>query len=186
MKKFCIAACVGWMALLFVCIYGDSEARNAYKESEPVDEPTVITQSSYILEPVTFTPIYPEPVEKEEEVFETILTEEEIDMIARLTYAEAGNQEEEGIRLVIDTILNRVDHPRFPSTVWDVIYQPRQFSPMWNGSYNVAPIRDDIRKLVVEEAKERSNHDVIFFNAIGYSYGRSLFKVGDHYFSSYE
>ena len=46
--------------------------------------------------------------------------------------AEAEGECEEGKRLVIDTILNRVDSEHFPDTVYEVIYQPNQFSSMWN------------------------------------------------------
>ena len=62
-----------------------------------------------------------------------ILPDEDIDLIALVTMAEAENQCDEGKRLVIDTILNRVDSSYFPNTVHEVIYQKSQFSSMWNG-----------------------------------------------------
>ena len=52
------------------------------------------------------------------------LSTEEIELIALVTMAEAEGEPEEGKRLVIDTILNRVDFGEFPSTVTEVIYQP--------------------------------------------------------------
>ena len=114
------------------------------------------------------------------------LTDEEIDLIALVTMAEAEGECEEGKRLVIDTILNRVDHDRFPNTVKEVVYQKNQFSSMWNGRADRCYIQDEIVELVKEELKERYNSDVIFFNAGGYSaYGTPLFKVENHYFSSY-
>lgn len=56
-----------------------------------------------------------EPDIPEEEVCP--FDEDEIKLIAKLVEAEAGNQSELGKRLVIDTVLNRVDHPNFPDTV---------------------------------------------------------------------
>ena len=50
------------------------------------------------------------------------LSTEEIELIALVTMAEAEGEPEEGKRLVIDTILNRVDFGEFPSTVTEVIY----------------------------------------------------------------
>ena len=123
---------------------------------------------------------------KEEPVVETPLTDEEIDLLARLTAAEAGGEPEEGKRLVIDTVLNRVDHWAFPDNVEDVICQPYHFSPVWNGGINCYDAQEEIVELIKEEMIERTNYEVIYFQAKSYSiYGTPLFEVGNHYFSSY-
>ncbi len=115
------------------------------------------------------------------------LTEEEIDLIALVTMAEAEGEPELGKRLVIDTILNRVDDPRFPDTVHGVVYQPNQFEAMWNGRVDRCDIRDGIRQLVVEEAEDRANEHVIFFRTDHYHpYGTPMFSIGNHYFSEYD
>ncbi len=112
---------------------------------------------------------------------------EDIELIALLTMAEAEGESEKGKRLVIDTVLNRVDSEYFPDTVHDVIYQPKQFSPIWNGRIERCYVSDEICELVREEMENRTDSDVIFFTAGGYSkYGKPLYKVGNHYFSSYE
>ena len=69
------------------------------------------------------------PSNETDEPTETAYTEEEMRLIAQLVMAEAENQSELGKRLVIDTVLNRVDHPdpQFPDTVYEVIYQKNQF-----------------------------------------------------------
>lgn len=116
-----------------------------------------------------------------------LLSEEDISLIALVTMAEAEGECEEGKRLVIDTILNRIDSEHFPGTAYDVIYQPYQFSSMWNGRIDRCEVRDDICRLVEEELKVRTNYDVIFFTAGCYSdYGVPMFQVENHYFSSYE
>ena len=116
----------------------------------------------------------------------TTMSNEEIELIALVTIAEAEGEPEEGKRLVIDTILNRVDHKRFPNTVSDVIYQKDQFTSMWNGRLNSCYASDDICKLVKEEVKSRKDSNVIFFRTSRYSdYGSPMFQVGHHYFSSY-
>lgn len=118
---------------------------------------------------------------------EELLSREDIELIALVTMAEAEGECEEGKRLVIDTILNRVDSPYFPNTVHDVIYQKSQFSSMWNGRVNKCTARDDICQLVEEELQSRSNVDTIFFTAGRYGkYGKPLFQLGNHYFSSYK
>ena len=114
-------------------------------------------------------------------------TEEEITLIAKLTIAEAGNQSDYGKRLVIDTVLNRMDSPYFPDTVESVIFQKYQFSPVWNGGIDKYVPDDHIIDLVKEEINDRTNSEVIFFTAGKYGpYGIPLFQVEDHYFSKYE
>lgn len=114
------------------------------------------------------------------------LTMKEIELIALVTMAEAESEPELGKRLVIDTILNRVDHNRFPDTVRGVIYQPNAFEAVWNGRLDRCEVRDDIVQLVIEELESRANHHVIFFRTDHYSkYGTPMFSIGRHYFSEY-
>jgi hypothetical protein len=104
-----------------------------------------------------------------------------------VTMGEAEGETELGKRLVIDTILNRIDHPSFPDTVYDVIYQPNQFSVMWNSRIDRCYVMPEIVELVKEELLERTNYDCVFFMAGGYSkYGEPLFQECCHYFSSYD
>ena len=114
-----------------------------------------------------------------------LLSDEEINLIALVTMAEAEGESELGKRLVIDTILNRIDSEHFPENVVDVIYQPNQFESMWNGRIDRCYVVDDICRLVKEECLQRNNSDVVFFCAYSFSdYGTPLFQVGNHYFSS--
>lgn len=127
----------------------------------------------------------PEAV-KTKAVKEPSMSREDIELIALVTMAEAEGECEEGKRLVIDTILNRMDSEHFPDTASGVIYQANQFTSMWNGRVDRCYVRDDICKLVEEELVSRTNSEVTFFCAGGYSaYGTPLFQVEHHYFSSY-
>ena len=120
-------------------------------------------------------------------VEELPLTDDEIELIALVTMAEAEGESEEGKRLVIDTILNRVDSLYFPDTVYDVIYETNAFESMWNGRVDVCYVDDYICRLVREESINRTNYDVVFFTAGKYGrYGVPMFQVGNHYFASYD
>lgn len=115
-----------------------------------------------------------------------IISDEELELLALVTMAEAEDESELGKRLVIDTVLNRVDSSHFPNTITDVIYQKHQFTSMWNGRYKKTYVDDYVRNLVIEELKDRTNSDVIFFRMDRYSdYGTPLFKEDGHYFSAY-
>ena len=153
----------------------------------PVEDEVVYASDVTIIHSVIPEPIFIEasPIITEEE--EGLLSYEDISLIALVTMAEAEGECEEGKRLVIDTILNRVDSEYFPNNVYDVIYQRSQFSSIWNGRVDRCEVREDICELVREELQSRTNTDVIFFTAGEYSkYGVPMFQVEHHYFSSYE
>ena len=143
----------------------------------PQDIPVIEVQKEVVYDVIDI----PEPSRSE-----IRMSESDINLIALVTMAEAENQCEEGKRLVISTILNRVDSERFPDTVYDVIYQASQFTCMWNGRVDRCYVKEDIRQLVVEEVISRSNNDVVFFRGGRYSsYGTPFAQVGDHYFSTF-
>ena len=111
---------------------------NVYFTSTAVDpEPEEI---EVIPEPEPIVEVIPEPVEPE---FEGV-SEKDIELIALVTMAEAEGECEKGKRLVIDTILNRVDSKHFPDTVYDVVYQKNQFTSMWNGRVDRCYVKEDI------------------------------------------
>jgi N-acetylmuramoyl-L-alanine amidase len=115
------------------------------------------------------------------------VTDYDIRLIAVVTMAEAEGESEEGKRLVIDTILNRVDSEHFPNTIEGVIYQRGQFSCMWDGRINQCYVQDDICRLVREELEDRMEYECIYFRTKRYSSsGTPMYKVGHHYFSSYD
>lgn len=136
---------------------------------------------------ITYTPIEEISESDIKEITKKeFLSEEDISLIALVTMAEAEGECENGKRLVIDTILNRLDSEHFPNTAYDVIYQPYQFSSMWNGRVDRCEVKDDICNLVKEELETRTNYEVMFFTAGCYSdYGVPMFQVENHYFSSY-
>lgn len=137
---------------------------------------------TYIEPEITYIPV----VEEEPETIDLGVSDEEIDLIALVTMAEAEGECEEGQRLVIDTILNRVDSDvsYWPDTITEVIYQKNQFTSMWNGRADKCYVKEDIRQLVVEELMSRTNTDVVYFTAGRYGkYGTPMFQVGGHYFS---
>ena len=135
----------------------------------PVEDEVVYASDVTIIHSVIPEPIFVEasPIITEEE--EGLLSYEDISLIALVTMAEAEGECEEGKRLVIDTILNRVDSEYFPDNVYDVVYQRSQFTSIWNGRVDRCEVREDICELVREELQSRTNTDVIFFTAGEYS-----------------
>lgn len=132
--------------------------------------------------PATFTTVMePSPAE------ESPVSEADIALIALLTMAEAEGECEEGQRLVIDTVLNRVDDPHFPDNIYDVVYQKNQYCGMQPPRIDRCWVKDELVQLVREELENRTDYDVIFFRTERYSdYGVPMFQVQHHYFSSYD
>lgn len=155
--------------------------------SKPMFETDITTETKTVLleEKITYGSARTIGVQTLE--YSCLYTDEEIYLIALVALAEAEGECELGQRLVIDTILNRVDSPHFPNTVEEVIYQPNQFSSMWDGRHTRVTITNDIYDLVREEIRSRENTDVMFFTAGKYGkYGSPMFQIENHYFSSYE
>lgn len=158
-------------------------------DNKTIDELTVVSVEEYYSPVETPIDVLTElKIVKEEATKDDLyLSDEEINLIALVTMAEAEGECEEGKKLVIDTILNRVDSEYFPDNVNDVVYQTNQFSSVGNGRMDRCYVDDYICELVKSEARIRTNSDVIFFTAGKYSkYGTPMFQVGHHYFSSYE
>lgn len=107
-----------------------------------------------------------------------------LDLLACCVEAEAGNQGFFGKRLVVDVVLNRVDDPDYPDSIRDVIMQPYQFSVVLDGRIWQMKPTEETFLAIREELRQRTNNDIIFFTAEGFSvYGTAWQKVGDHYFS---
>ena len=93
--------------------------------------------------PATFTTVMePSPAE------ESPISEADIALIALLTMAEAEGECEKGQRLVIDTILNRVDDPHFPDNIYDVVYQKNQYSGIQPPRIERCWVKDELVQLV--------------------------------------
>ena len=113
---------------------------------------------------------------------------DDLELLACLVWAEAGNQDLKGKQLVADVVLNRMYDPRFPDTISDVIYQQGQFyregdPRLTKAFYNVT---DECFEAVKREAlgEERIDPRVFFYCAGFYSqYGEIGYQYGDHCFN---
>lgn len=177
-----LRALVLTLFLSFICIPNNVDAVNRYDKIVVDDLMSNIEVRANRLE-------YNEQYIPEEPTMEEIVreqySEDEINLLALVTMAEAEGECEEGKRLVIDTVLNRVDCDEFDNSICDVVYAKHQFTSMWNGRINRVSITDEVINLVIEELYCRTNYDVIYFTAGHYGkYGTKLFAIGNHYFSS--
>ena len=132
---------------------------------------------------------YEEPVlavEDEAPVASVGYSGSDLDLLAALVWAEAGDQPiPEGLCYVCDVVLNRVDSPAWPNTIADVIYQPGQFSVVNNGALNRAfgNVPQVCYDAVQSQLSGRLNYDIIYFS-MGYNANGTLaFTHGTHFYS---
>lgn len=67
------------------------------------------------------------------------ITQEDVELMAKVVYAESNSEPFEGQVAVASVILNRLKYPEFPKTVQGVIKQKGAFSCVQNGAINVIP-----------------------------------------------
>lgn len=107
--------------------------------------------------------------------------------LSRIITAESRNQPLKGKIAVGTVIMNRVDSPKFPDTIHDVIFSGIQFSPVQDGSIYRDPTTEALiaAKLVLDGAREAG--DSLFFNRNGLKSWASRSKtyittIADHSF----
>lgn len=113
-------------------------------------------------------------------------SQSDINLLAAITYLEAGNQSYYGKQCVASVVVNRVNSKKFPNTLKGVIYQSGQFTPacyvksVLNGSYKV-------NKKNWKECKKAAEYVLTNGSVLkGYYYFNNFSgkkKIGDHYFS---
>lgn len=115
-------------------------------QMRPVTEPEV-TQPETTMVPETETPTtIPTEIPTEaptEDPFVLTFTEEEEQLLLKIGMAERGDAGcTECIALVMRTVLNRVEGPKFSSTIKGVIYAQDQFTPVMDGTFESAVPND--------------------------------------------
>ena len=171
--------------VLLIVIFVPSEPDVESVKAEPIEQIVTPIHSVVVIETTKEVPV--EVVVYKEYENETELTEDEIELLAAVVHAEAGNQDQVGKRLVVDVILNRMYSDKFPDTVTDVIYQKYngqwQFSSVPNLGKQI--ITEDDFNAVYAEMRERLDTNIVYFKLNGYhTFAKGEYQHGAHYFSS--
>ncbi len=110
--------------------------------------------------------------------------------MSRIIYAESGNQSLEGMMAVGNVVMNRVNHPTWPNTIYKVIAQKNQFSTFKGGRLaNRTPNANSViaAKLVldggvVEEVKNAYFFDTFLRNSWAARNKSTVAEIGGHRF----
>ena len=91
--------------------------------------------------------------------------ESTVELLARVISAEARGEPYSGQVAVGAVILNRVEHPSFPSTIAGVVYQPGAFTCMVDGQFD-EPVADSARRAARDalNGADPSGGAIYYFN----------------------
>ena len=195
-KAAYIALCVMTALLagaLLILLCGNADARetsepellvveHTHTEYIPIPEPVMVT-----VEKIVYRDVPCVAQERTERYGDIEITPEEKELLARLAWREARGEKILGMRLVVEVVLNRVLSEHFPSTVYDVLYQPGHFTPS-GGALELEDVTPgEAQYLAVDLALSETpilEPDVVFF-ATTPIYGEVFLHVGGHYFTRY-
>lgn len=90
-------------------------------------------------------------------------TDTEIEMLYRITEAEATGKSIEAKENVVSCIINRVYDSDFPDTIKDVIFEKNQYSPVKDGRYCTVIITEETKEAVNNVIKNGTTHDYTYF-----------------------
>ena len=113
----------------------------------------------------------------------------DVNLLAHLIYAEAGQEPYAGMVAVGGVIMNRLENPRFPKTIAGVIYQPQAFESVGNGIINRTPDSDSFKAAVnALSGWDPSGGALYFFNPAKTSNPwiwarRIINRIGKHVFA---
>lgn len=111
------------------------------------------------------------------------LTSDEIVLLEKIVFREAGNQSLVGQEAVAEVILNRMISDKYPDTLYEVLSQSGQFSS-WSVR-NVGTPTDSVKKAVQEVLDGNTNilsSNYLYFSRGGHSTHKGVVRIGDHQF----
>lgn len=153
--------------------------RYAQVVSEP--DPDLMAYKQFLKDQETKEPEVPEW-----EVSDTPEEDELDDQFEELCQAvmdEGGYTEpDDGLRMMADGILNRMDSDLFPDTIHEVIWQKGQFA--CTSDFYKWEVTERVIRICAEEMEHRTNTQVLYWRTDHYHAKTTpIAKIGRHYYS---
>ena len=168
-----------------------SISRNTTMQVTAEGHPREQTQQATI----TVTPITTQTTAAEPEPTYTSMIKsrdwdaEDSKILLKIAMAEAEGESTEGKALVMLVVLNRVWSDQFPGTIEDVVFEPKQFSPVMEGGryYTTEPDEDCYKALEMVMHDWDESYGALYFESCEGSSWHSehlefLYQVGNHKF----
>lgn len=171
-----LAVCSVSVVVTLAAVAGMGGAVQSARESEN-PAPVVMDYSEPVVAAVNYDVIALQG--KKNKVIEVATDNDDIEIIATIVAAEAGNQEMVGKVAVAMTVLNRAS--LWNKSIYSVATQKNQFCYPYYGK-----VSDDCYKAVDIAIKNRSlfPENMVYFRTKHYhTFGEPYMQIGDHYFS---
>ena len=179
---------------LVLCLTVTSNQQTSSVVSFATEKESVATIEKHDIKLVTLYNEEDETVEAEvvEEAEEEIcknrwgiqLTEEEIDLLAKILWVEARGESELGQEAVVEVIFNRMVSEEFPDTLYDVLSQknPTQFAS-WKLRDKAEPTEKEYTSIyaVLEGETEVVKEETVYFATKKLTRNLDV-QIGGHYF----
>lgn len=118
----------------------------------------------------------------------TVYNEKDYNTLCRIVEAEASGEDIIGKIMVANVVLNRVEHEKFPDSVYKVVYASGQFSPVSNGRINRVKVSEETKEAVERALSgEDYSEGALYFAARKHAsssnmswFDRALTKVAVH------
>lgn len=143
-----------------------------------------IKEVSYVEEKVELLPIETNSgaiSELEVEVYDGY-SSDDVDVLTRVTMAEAESESLEGKIAIVNVVLNR--QRETGDSIRDIVFAPNQFCTNWR--YNLEPNEEckEAVRLALEEGKKSVDDDVLFFCAsyVDFENYNQVASIGGHKF----
>lgn len=90
-------------------------------------------------------------------------SKDEIEILERITEAEAEGQDSDSKKNVCSNIINRMESKSFPDTIKEVVFQKNQYSSTTDGRYKKVEISKDTKEAVNDVLRDGATHDCLYF-----------------------
>lgn len=167
-----IKTCIVW-GVLSIFLFFSNQGAAPEEESDPVIIETKIPEINLasadeieekfneIKEATEEEPEQESDPEEKREVIE--LTYEEAQLLMKIAQAEAGNQGEEGMWLVMSVVINRKNDEAFPDTIKEVAYQKNCFATVTTGKINKVELSLEAHTALARIEKGEVKPDIVGF-----------------------
>ena len=142
---------------------GADEDPEKYKAPSPESIEIKFDQINQQPEQEEAKTIKEEKEDPEEKIEVNEFTYEEAQLLMKIAMAEAGNQGEEGMWLVMSVIVNRRNDDAFPDSIHDVAYQKNCFSTVKSGKINYVGLSEEAHTALARIEKGEVEPDIIGF-----------------------
>ena len=115
--------------------------------------------------------------ETESEATPNEYTEDDLYVLSHIIQCEAGYCERAMMEGVGSVVLNRVADPRFPNTIYEVVNQPGQYSPVASGVFQSAQPTELVMEVAVDLLQWGSKYPQEVIYQANFQLGTGIYKT---------